>query len=70
MCHLSRSPAVHRAWLETTPLKGLFVRAKGGFYHDGRFEDLNAVVTHYNRVLALGLSPSESADLIEFLKSL
>jgi hypothetical protein len=32
----------------TTPLHGLFARAKGGFYHDGRFADLNAVVKHYN----------------------
>ena len=26
-----------------TPLRGLFVRAKGGFYHDGRFADSRAV---------------------------
>src|SRR5215510_16463561 len=32
----------------TTPLKGLFVRAKGGFYHDGRFADYRAVDDHYN----------------------
>ena len=64
----SRSP--DKKFYRTTPLKGLFVRAKGGFYHDGRFEDLNAVVNHYNRVLALGLSAGETADLIEYLKSL
>ena len=28
----------------TTPLAGLFTRQKGGFYHDGRFADLRAVV--------------------------
>jgi hypothetical protein len=54
----------------TTPLKGLFVREKGGFYHDGRFEDLNQVVAHYSRVLNLGLSDGERADLVQFLKSL
>ena len=54
----------------TTPLKGLFVREKGGFYHDGRFEDLTQVVAHYSRVLNLSLSDSEKADLVQFLKSL
>jgi hypothetical protein len=54
----------------TTPLAGLFVRAKGGFYHDGRFADLQAVVGHYERVLGLSLAPNERADLIEYLKSL
>ena len=54
----------------TTPLKGLFVRAKGGFYHDGRFADLNAVVAHYDRHRNLSLTPAERADLVEYLKSL
>src|SRR5512140_547217 len=39
----------------TTPLKGLFSRAKGGFYHDGRFADYAAVIDHYDRFLKLGL---------------
>ncbi len=54
----------------TTPLRGLFARSKGGFYHDGRFADLNAVVTHYNTFKRLGLSPQEQEDLVEYLKSL
>jgi hypothetical protein len=54
----------------TTPLKGLFVRAKPGFYHDGRFADYQAVVDHYDQHFHLGLSAPEKADLIEFLKSL
>jgi hypothetical protein len=54
----------------TTPLKGLFTRAKGGFYHDGRFKDLDAVVDHYARLLKLELTPAERADLVEYLKSL
>ena len=54
----------------TTPLGGLFARAKGGYYHDGRFADLAAVVTHYERVLNLGLRDDERRDLIEYLKSL
>jgi hypothetical protein len=33
----------------TTPLRGLFIRSKGGFYHDGRFPDLGAVVEHYDQ---------------------
>ena len=54
----------------TTPLRGLFTRAKGGFYHDGRFENLGAVVDHYNGHLDLELTSEETADLVEFLKSL
>jgi cytochrome c5 len=54
----------------TTPLRGLFTRAKGGFYHDGRFATLNAVVDHYDSALRLGLSAPEKSDLLEFLKSL
>jgi cytochrome c peroxidase len=64
----SRSP--DKRFYRTTPLPGLFTRAKGGFYHDGRFPTLEAVVAHYTRVLGLSLSPSESADLVQFLKSL
>jgi hypothetical protein len=44
----------------TTPLKGLFVRTKGGFYHDGRFADLNAVVNHYNNFFKLQLTDLSS----------
>jgi len=42
---------------------------KGGFYHDGRFARLHAVVEHYDRVLGLNLS-AQQRDLIEYLKSL
>jgi hypothetical protein len=54
----------------TTPLRGLFARAKGGFYHDGRFPDLRAVVDHYDTVKRLNLTVQEKRDLIEYLKSL
>jgi CxxC motif-containing protein (DUF1111 family) len=54
----------------TTPLKGLFVRAKGGFYHDGRFKTLGEVVDHYKEPLELSLSEPDKAALIEYLKSL
>jgi len=54
----------------TAPLRGLMAHAKGGFYHDGRFADLAAVVDHYDRFLKLGLSAAEKRDLIEYLKSL
>lgn len=66
--HASRSP--DKKFYRTTPLKGLFVREKGGFYHDGRFADLGAVVGHYTRVLGLTLTESEKADLVQYLKSL
>jgi mono/diheme cytochrome c family protein len=54
----------------TTPLKGLFTRQKGGFYHDGRFANLEAVVNHYNGHLNLKLTMEQQRDLIEYLKSL
>jgi hypothetical protein len=62
-----RSPDGH---YRTTPLRGLFTRLKGGFYHDGRFKTYEAVVDHYDRTFGLGLSGSERAALIEYLKSL
>lgn len=64
----SRSP--DKRFYRTTPLRGLFVRMKGGFYHDGRFADLSAVVEHYNSHLGLQLTTEEKASLIEYLKSL
>jgi hypothetical protein len=63
----SRSPDQR---YRTTPLAGLFTRQKGGFYHDGRFADLRAVVDHYNQALNLNLSDRAKKDLIEYLKSL
>lgn len=54
----------------TTPLKGLFTRSKGGFYHDGRFADLPAVIDHYDSLMGLGLSAGEKSDLAEYLKSI
>jgi hypothetical protein len=54
----------------TTPLGGLFTRAKGGFYHDGRFSTLADVVNHYDSFLNTGLSATEKQDLVEYLKSL
>ena len=54
----------------TAPLRGLWTHTKGGFYHDGRFPTLRAVVDHYDAFLGLGLSDREKHDLCEFLKSL
>jgi hypothetical protein len=54
----------------TAPLRGLFSHAKGGFYHDGRFATLQAVVDHYDSFFGLGLNPQQKNDLIEYLKSL
>jgi cytochrome c peroxidase len=54
----------------TAPLKGLWTHQKGGFYHDGRFSTLFDVVNHYDSFLGLGLTPSEKAVLVEYLKSL
>ncbi len=54
----------------TAPLAGLWTHQKGGFYHDGRFATLAAVVEHYDRNFRLGLSATERSELIEYLKSL
>jgi cytochrome c peroxidase len=54
----------------TSPLAGLWTHGKGGYYHDGRFATLAAVVDHYDVALGLGLEEGEKADLVEFLKSL
>jgi mono/diheme cytochrome c family protein len=52
--------------------RGLFMRPenKGRFYHDGRFQTLLDVVNSYNSRFSLGLTPQESQDLVEYLKSL
>ena len=54
----------------TTPLRGLFTRARGGFYHDGRFATLDDVVAHYDAHFSLGLTAAERSELVEYLKSL
>jgi len=54
----------------TSPIGALFTHMKGGFYHDGRFPTLNAVVNHYNTCMNLGLSTSQQNDLVQYLLSL
>jgi hypothetical protein len=54
----------------TTPLRGLWARAKGGFFHDGRYPTLGAVVDHYNSCFGLNLSTRERGDLVQYLKSI
>lgn len=62
----------------TAPLKGIWTydKANGhgaagpGYYHDGRFKTLAEVVAHYDAHLKLGLTPQQSRDLVEYLKSL
>jgi hypothetical protein len=65
--HADRNP--ERRY-RTASLLGLWTRSKGGYYHDGRFGTLRAVVDHYESVMALGLSDEDKGDLIEYLKSL
>jgi hypothetical protein len=63
----SRSPDKR---YRTAPLKGLWTHQKGGFFHDGRFADLPAVVEHYSELFKLNLTEQEKSDLVEYLKSL
>jgi hypothetical protein len=53
-----------------TPLAGLWTHQKGGFFHDGRFPTLLAVIKHYNEVFHLGLTPAEENDLVQYLLSI
>lgn len=52
----------------TTPLRGLWQHPP--YFHDGSATTLGDVVRHYTRVLSLGLTAEQQADLVEFLKSL
>ena len=62
-----RSPT--RAY-RTAPLAGLWTHQKGGFYHDGRFATLDAVVDHYDSHFDLDLTSQQKEDLKEYLLSL
>ena len=61
----SRSPTLR---YRTTPLRGIVAKTKGGFYHDGRYPTLRAVVDHYDSCFKLGLSSGEKTDLVEYLR--
>ena len=52
----------------STPLRALWQHPP--YFHDGSAADLPAVVNHYDTLFNLGLSDSQKADLVEFLKSL
>jgi cytochrome c peroxidase len=52
----------------TAPLRGVWQHPP--YFHDGSAADLLAVVNHYDRVLSLGLTSAQKADLVEYLKSL
>jgi len=52
----------------TTPLRGLVHHAP--YFHDGSAATLPDVVSHYNRVRKLQLTPAQQRDLVEFLKTL
>lgn len=54
----------------TPQLAGLWARSKRGFYHDGRFPTLLAVVQHYNQCDKLQLTSDQENDLVQYLKSL
>jgi hypothetical protein len=54
----------------TSPLAGLWTHRKSGFFHDGRFPDLKAVIRHYDRTFGLKLTPAQQNDLAQYLLSL
>ncbi len=54
----------------TSPLAGLWAHKKGGFYHDGRFSTVRAVINHYNAAFDLKLTEAQQKDLAQYLLSL
>ncbi len=54
--------------LRTAPLRGVWQHPP--YFHDGSAATLEDVVAMYNSKLGLGLTPDQSADLVEYLKSL
>ena len=54
----------------TTPLRGIVAKLNGGFYHDGRFPTLGAVVDHYDSCFGLHLSGRQKSDLVAYLRGL
>jgi mono/diheme cytochrome c family protein len=52
----------------TAPLRGLWQHAP--YFHNGTAPTLEAVVQTYNTKQALGLTPDQAADLVQYLKSL
>ena len=52
----------------TAPLKGVWQHAP--YFHNGSAATLDDVVGRYNTRMALGLTPSQMADLVQYLKSL
>jgi len=51
-----------------TPLRGLAQHAP--YFHDGSAATLADVMNHYDTTLSLGLTTAQTADLIEYLKSI
>ena len=51
----------------TTPLRGLWQHPP--YFHDGSAATLEAVVAHYDRVLSLGLTSQQEADLTAYLRT-
>jgi hypothetical protein len=57
----------------TVPLRALWDEARShrrGFYHDGRFPTLLAVVNHYDAHFQLGLTSAEKSELLAYLRTL
>jgi mono/diheme cytochrome c family protein len=56
----------------STPLRGLWhpPQLKGPYFHDGNAATLDAVVSHYEQLLGLQLTPRQRSDLVAYLKTL
>lgn len=60
-------------WKDIGRFKGPMLRALAGrapYFHNGSSADLGSVVDFYNTRFGIGLSASEKADLVAFLRTL
>jgi hypothetical protein len=60
-------------WKDIARFKGPVLRAlaaRAPYFHNGFAKDFNAVVNFYNDRFGIGLSDSEKADLVAFLRTL
>ena len=60
-------------WQDVGRFKGPVLRglaARAPYFHNGSAKDLSEVIDFYNQRFGIGLSTSEKADLVAFLRSL
>ena len=60
-------------WADVSKFKGPVLRGLAGrapYFHNGSAQDLGSVIDFYNSRFAVGITASEKADLVAFLRTL